>query len=41
MDVPQGLRKPHRIAELIVPLMVLGGVATAVFYAFLHVAHMI
>jgi hypothetical protein len=40
MDTPRGLRRPHHVAELVPPLLVLAGVATAAFYAFLHLSQM-
>lgn len=40
MGMPEGLRKPHRIAELAPPVAVLIGVAVAAYYAFLHLTQM-
>ena len=40
MRTPIGLQKPHRIAELIPPVLALLGVATATFFAILHLTQM-
>jgi hypothetical protein len=38
MEIPKGLRKPHRIAELVPVLLAFLGAAAAAFFAFLHIA---
>jgi len=37
MDMPKGLRKPHRIAEIVPPLLAFVGVVVASYYAIAHI----
>lgn len=38
MSLPKGLRRPHHIAEIILPLVALGLVAWASVAAWIHIA---